>query len=293
MKMWFFPVLTILAAVGIVAVLVQMFFSDDTRSQLLLSLLSWACRAGAVRRDPLAGWLDARRGGRVRSRPDSGRRRKHPRPREPDPRRRAAARRARGHRGQRPCGVPRGGPGQPRRHRTGGPRGGGVRVGGDHRAAQERLDRMLEDLRGRGLTARASSATTDRWSRSTQAAGEFEPDHVVISTQPRGPLDVAAPRGRGRGAQAPRRPRPARRGARTRSKRVPRPRLAPTGHRARPGRARCAGGPARPGTAAPRSRRRGDGQRVTAASRRMVGHRGPGSGPVCADPRRHGSAATS
>jgi GABA permease len=41
-KMWFFPVLTILAAAGIVGVLLQMFFKDDTRSQLLLSLLSWA-----------------------------------------------------------------------------------------------------------------------------------------------------------------------------------------------------------------------------------------------------------
>jgi GABA permease len=41
-KMWFFPVLTILAALGIVAVLVQMAFNSETRSQLLLSLLSWA-----------------------------------------------------------------------------------------------------------------------------------------------------------------------------------------------------------------------------------------------------------
>ena len=40
-KMWFFPWLTILAAVGIVAVLVQLGLKDDTRSQLLLSLLSW------------------------------------------------------------------------------------------------------------------------------------------------------------------------------------------------------------------------------------------------------------
>jgi len=40
-KMWFFPVLTILAAAGIVAVLVQMGFNSKTRSQLLLSLLSW------------------------------------------------------------------------------------------------------------------------------------------------------------------------------------------------------------------------------------------------------------
>jgi GABA permease len=40
-KMWFFPVLTIVAAAGILAVLVQMAFNDDTLSQLLLSLLSW------------------------------------------------------------------------------------------------------------------------------------------------------------------------------------------------------------------------------------------------------------
>src|SRR4029079_6825432 len=40
-KMWLFPYLTIIAAVGIVAVLVQMFFTDATRSQLLLSLGSW------------------------------------------------------------------------------------------------------------------------------------------------------------------------------------------------------------------------------------------------------------
>src|SRR4051812_48228529 len=41
-KMWFFPVLTILAAVGILAVLGQMAFNADTRPQLILSLLSWA-----------------------------------------------------------------------------------------------------------------------------------------------------------------------------------------------------------------------------------------------------------
>ncbi|MCW2712787.1 MAG: amino acid permease [Marmoricola sp.] len=41
-KMWFFPVLTILAIAGIVAVLVQLGLNSATRSQLLLSLLSWA-----------------------------------------------------------------------------------------------------------------------------------------------------------------------------------------------------------------------------------------------------------
>ncbi len=41
-KMWLFPVLSILTAAAIVGVLVQMFFKEDVRPQLLLSLLSWA-----------------------------------------------------------------------------------------------------------------------------------------------------------------------------------------------------------------------------------------------------------
>ncbi|MDP7704048.1 amino acid permease [Mycobacterium sp. TY815] len=40
-KMWLFPVLSILTVLGIVAVLVQMAFNPGTRSQLWLSLLSW------------------------------------------------------------------------------------------------------------------------------------------------------------------------------------------------------------------------------------------------------------
>ena len=42
LKMWFYPVLTILAAAAIVAVLIAMFVREDTRSQILLSLLAWA-----------------------------------------------------------------------------------------------------------------------------------------------------------------------------------------------------------------------------------------------------------
>lgn len=45
-RMWLFPGLTIVAALGIVAVLVQMALTADTRSQLLLSLLSWAVVVG-------------------------------------------------------------------------------------------------------------------------------------------------------------------------------------------------------------------------------------------------------
>jgi GABA permease len=41
-KMWFFPVLSVLTMLGIVGVLLQMALTDSVRSQLLLSLLSWA-----------------------------------------------------------------------------------------------------------------------------------------------------------------------------------------------------------------------------------------------------------
>ncbi|AII08148.1 MULTISPECIES: amino acid permease [Rhodococcus] len=41
-KMWLFPVLSIITAAAIVAILVQMGLQDDVRSQLVLSLVSWA-----------------------------------------------------------------------------------------------------------------------------------------------------------------------------------------------------------------------------------------------------------
>lgn len=41
-KMWLFPVLSILAAAAIVGILLQMFFYDDSRTQITLSLVSWA-----------------------------------------------------------------------------------------------------------------------------------------------------------------------------------------------------------------------------------------------------------
>jgi GABA permease len=50
--MWLYPVLTLLTAAAIVAILVQMVVLESTRSQLLLSLLAWALVlvAYAVRR---------------------------------------------------------------------------------------------------------------------------------------------------------------------------------------------------------------------------------------------------
>jgi len=41
-KMWLFPFLSIFTVVGIVAILAQMGLQEDSRSQLVLSLLSWA-----------------------------------------------------------------------------------------------------------------------------------------------------------------------------------------------------------------------------------------------------------
>jgi GABA permease len=41
-KMWFYPVLTLLTIAAMLAVLISMGVRDDTRSQLLLSLLAWA-----------------------------------------------------------------------------------------------------------------------------------------------------------------------------------------------------------------------------------------------------------
>src|SRR5260370_29890766 len=57
-KMWFFPVLSILTLGGITAVLVQMAFDRSARSQLWLSLLSWAVVIGV--------YVVARARGRIR-----------------------------------------------------------------------------------------------------------------------------------------------------------------------------------------------------------------------------------
>jgi GABA permease len=46
LKMWLFPVLSILTALAMLAILVQMFLDDELRWQLVLSLLSWAVVLG-------------------------------------------------------------------------------------------------------------------------------------------------------------------------------------------------------------------------------------------------------
>jgi GABA permease len=46
MKMWLFPALSIITTLAMLAILVQMFLDNELRSQLLLSLLSWAVVLG-------------------------------------------------------------------------------------------------------------------------------------------------------------------------------------------------------------------------------------------------------
>ncbi len=46
LTMWLFPVLSILTIVAMLAILVQMYLDDKLRSQLVLSLLSWAVVIG-------------------------------------------------------------------------------------------------------------------------------------------------------------------------------------------------------------------------------------------------------
>ena len=60
-RMWFFPVLSIVTLAGITGVLVQMAFDRSARSQLWLSLLSWAVVIGL--------YFAARARGRIAARP--------------------------------------------------------------------------------------------------------------------------------------------------------------------------------------------------------------------------------
>ena len=60
-KMWFYPWLTLLTIGAILAVLVMMFMGEDTREQLLLSLLAWAIFIGLYAIIEMA-WRFGRRG---------------------------------------------------------------------------------------------------------------------------------------------------------------------------------------------------------------------------------------
>ena len=185
-KMWFFPVLTIVAAVGIVAVLVQMAFKSDTRSQLLLSLLSWAVvlvlyaitrwRGGSVSVDE----LDEQGAGEGTGRPAE--------------RIVVLANRTvaadtlhdalHGIEGSQQAEYLVVVPANPIDTGQAEREGAAFVWEATTRAAQERLDATLDALRGQGLTVEGRLGDYRPLVALDEAMREFRPDHVVISTEP-------------------------------------------------------------------------------------------------------------
>jgi GABA permease len=182
-RMWLFPGLTILAAVGIVAVLVQMAFKSDTRSQLLLSLLSWAVvlvlygvtkwRGGSVSPDDLddeKGSGDAAHRVVVLANQTMAEDELHD-----------ALERIVGSAEASYFVVVPANPvdtGQADRE------GAAFVWQATTVAAQERLDRTLEALRSRGLTVEGELGDYRPLVALDKAMRDFGPDHVVIATQP-------------------------------------------------------------------------------------------------------------
>jgi GABA permease len=183
-KMWFFPVLTILAAAGILAVLVQMFFTSDTRSQLLLSLLSWAVvlvlygitrwRGGSVSIEE----MDAEQGGSS----------------EPAKRIVVLANRTMAE-GELHDALERIDasesaeylvvvPVNPVDTGTADREGAAFVWQATREEARKRLDATLEELRSRGLTVEGHLGDYRPLVALDDAMRSFGPDHVVIATQP-------------------------------------------------------------------------------------------------------------
>jgi GABA permease len=180
-KMWFFPVLTILAASGIVAVLVQMAFKSDTRSQLLLSLLSWAVvlvlygvtrwRGGSVSPDELepAGDRPAQRIV-VLANQTMAESELHD-----------ALERIEGSDRASYLVVVPANPvdtGQAERE------GAAFVWEATNEAARQRLEQTLEELRSRGLTVEGELGDYRPLVALDRAMRDFGPDHVVVATQP-------------------------------------------------------------------------------------------------------------
>jgi GABA permease len=180
-KMWFFPVLTILAAAGIVAVLVQMAFKSETRSQLLLSLLSWVVvlvlygitrwRGGSVSPDELepAGDRPAQRIV-VLANQTMAESELHD-----------ALERIEGSDRASYLVVVPANPvdtGQAERE------GAAFVWEATNEAARRRLEQTLEELRSRGLTVEGELGDYRPLVALDRAIRDFSPDHVVVATQP-------------------------------------------------------------------------------------------------------------
>ena len=182
-KMWFFPVLTIAAGVGIVAVLVQMGLKSDTRTQLLLSLLSWAVviglyfvtrwQGGSVSPDELdaqAGEDAPARKIVVLANQTMAENELHD-----------ALEQIEGSDQASYFVVVPANPvdtGQADRE------GAAFVWQATTEAAQQRLDQTLEELRSRGLSVEGELGDYRPLVALDKAMNEFGPDHVVIATQP-------------------------------------------------------------------------------------------------------------
>jgi len=178
-KMWLFPVLTILAAVGIVAILVQMGLASKTRSQLLLSLLSWALVLGLY---AITRW----RGGSVM-------------PETADQQARAGRVLVLANRtmladelndalhdveGSQKAEYRIVVPANPVDTGQAEREGAAFVWEATEHAARERLDQMLTGLREQGLTVDGSLGDYRPLVALDAGIREFHPDRVVISTQP-------------------------------------------------------------------------------------------------------------
>jgi GABA permease len=182
-KMWFFPVLTILAIAGIVAVLVQLGLNSATRSQLLLSLLSWAIvlvlyavtrwRGGSVSAEELEEEEDENAPAQrvvVLANQTMGENELHD-----------ALERIPGSDQASYFVVVPTNPvdtGQAERE------GAAFVWQATTEAARQRLDETLEELRSRGLSVDGELGDYRPLVALDKAIREFDPDHVVIATHP-------------------------------------------------------------------------------------------------------------
>ncbi len=182
-KMWLFPFLTIAAIAGIVAVLVQLGLTSKTRSQLLLSLLSWALVLVLY---AITRW----QGGSVapeetdEDKPSA----------QPAERVVVLANQTMGEDElhdalERIVGSDRASylvvvPANPVDTGQADREGAAFVWQATTRAAQVRLDQTLGDLRSRGLTVEGELGDYRPLVALDHAIREFGPDHVVIATRP-------------------------------------------------------------------------------------------------------------
>lgn len=183
-KMWFYPVLSILTVAGIVAVLVQMGVQSAARSQLLLSLLAWAA---VILLYLITRW-------RARAATAAAERTGQPAPAGPARRVLVLANEtvSAGELIDELHGIDRAGraeyhicvPANPVDTGQTEHKGAAFIWPATVRAAQQRLDYTLTALRGGGLTADGALGDYRPLHALADAVDAFRPDQLVISTRP-------------------------------------------------------------------------------------------------------------